>query len=101
VAIRQERPAEAKSNREQESGDDGLFRRREGSERHVRAPPDPARIDRARQAGKISLNPAGGAVNLIFADFVKPGDVMTVTFDIASKTIASFKRQHIHGRDKV
>ena len=40
----------------------------------IYVPPDPARIDPARQAGKISLNPAGGAVNLIFADFVKPGD---------------------------
>jgi len=52
-------------------------------------PPDPGRIDNARQSGKISLNPAGGAVNLIFTDFVQPGDQMTLTFDTASKTIVS------------
>jgi hypothetical protein len=63
-------------------------------------PPDPARIDQARQAGKISLNPAGGAVNLIFTDFVQPGDLMTVTFDMASKTIVSINIDTYMGETK-
>ena len=31
-------------------------------------PPDPQNMERAFQAGKVSINPAGGLVNLIFTD---------------------------------
>jgi hypothetical protein len=43
-------------------------------------PPDPARMTQAFQAGKASLNreAAGGAV--VFTDYVKPGDQMTLDF---------------------
>jgi hypothetical protein len=52
-------------------------------------PPNPERIERARQAGKVSLNPAGGTVNLVFTDYVKPGDQMILSFDTAAKKITS------------
>lgn len=50
-------------------------------------PPDPQRMQQAYQAGKFSLNPAGGAVNLVFTDYAQPGDRMTLTFDTAARKI--------------
>ena len=44
-------------------------------------PPDPQKMEQAHQAGNVSLNPAGGVVNLIFANYAQPGDQMTLTFD--------------------
>jgi hypothetical protein len=52
-------------------------------------PPDPQRMEQAFQAGKVSLNPAGGDVNLIFTDYAQPGDRMTLTFNTASKKITA------------
>lgn len=52
-------------------------------------PPDPQKMQKAYQAGKVSLNPAGGAVNLIFKDYALPGDQMTLTFDTAARKISS------------
>ena len=37
-------------------------------------PPDPQRMQQAFQAGKVSFNPVGGLVNLIFKDYAQPGD---------------------------
>src|SRR5271155_1817554 len=48
-------------------------------------PPDPQRMQAAFAAGKVSLNPAGGMLNVIFTDYAQPGDKMTLTFDSASK----------------
>src|SRR5580692_7875666 len=47
-------------------------------------PPESQRMQQAFQAGKMSLNPAGGVVNLIFTDYAQPGDRMTLTFDTAT-----------------
>jgi hypothetical protein len=52
-------------------------------------PPDPQRMQQAYQAGKVSFNPAGGVVNLIFKDYAQPGDQMTLTFDTAAHKIIS------------
>jgi hypothetical protein len=52
-------------------------------------PPDPQKMQKAYQAGKVSLNPAGGAVNLIFKDYALPGDQMTLSFDTAARKISS------------
>jgi hypothetical protein len=52
-------------------------------------PPDPQRMQQAYQAGKFSLNPAGGAVNLVFTDYAQSGDRMTLTFDTAARKITS------------
>jgi len=52
-------------------------------------PPDPQKMQQAYQAGKVSLNPAEGMVNLIFKDYAQPGDQMTLTFDKAAHKITS------------
>jgi hypothetical protein len=52
-------------------------------------PPDPQKMQQAYQAGKVSLNPAPGVVNLIFKDYAQPGDQMTLTFDTAAHKITS------------
>ncbi|MGC1966639.1 MAG: hypothetical protein WA673_09275, partial [Candidatus Acidiferrales bacterium] len=63
-------------------------------------PPDPQRMQQAFQAGKVSLNPAGGVVNLIFTDYAQPGDRMTLTFDPASKKIVSLSVSTYMGQAK-
>jgi hypothetical protein len=52
-------------------------------------PPDPQKIGQAYQAGKVSLNPAGGGVNLVFTDYAQPGDQMTLVFDTAARKVSS------------
>ena len=52
-------------------------------------PPDPQKIGQAYQAGKVSLNPAGGGVTLVFTDYAQPGDQMTLFFDTAARKISS------------
>jgi hypothetical protein len=52
-------------------------------------PPDPQKMQQAYQAGKVSFNPAGGVVNLIFKDYAQPGDQMTLSFDTATHKIIS------------
>jgi hypothetical protein len=63
-------------------------------------PPDPQRMQQAFQAGKVSFNPAGGAVNLIFTDYAQPGDRMTLTFDPASKKIVAVSVNTYMGQAK-
>jgi hypothetical protein len=63
-------------------------------------PPDPQRMQQAFQAGKVSLNPAGGIVNLIFTDYAQPGDRMTLAFDTASKKITSLSVNTYMGQAK-
>jgi hypothetical protein len=52
-------------------------------------PPDPQKMQQAYQAGKVSLNPAGNILSLIFTDYAQPGDRMTLAFDTNSKKIIS------------
>jgi hypothetical protein len=63
-------------------------------------PPDAQNMQQAFQAGKVSLNPAGGLVNLIFTDYAQPGDRMTLTFDPASKKITSLSVNTYMGQAK-
>ena len=63
-------------------------------------PPEPQRMQRAFEAGKVSLNPAGGVVNLIFTDYAQPGDRMTLTFDTATKKITSLSVNTYMGQAK-
>jgi hypothetical protein len=63
-------------------------------------PPDPQRMQQAFEAGKVSLNPAGGVVNLIFTDYAQPGDRMTLAFDTASKKIVSLNVNTYMGQAK-
>jgi len=53
-------------------------------------PPDKDKIQAAVTAGNVSLNPQGSdAVKIIFKDYVKPGDSMTLTFNKTAKQITS------------
>jgi hypothetical protein len=63
-------------------------------------PPDPQKMQQAFQAGKVSLNPAGGMVNLIFKDYAQPGDQMTLTFDAAAKKMVSLSVNTYMGESK-
>jgi hypothetical protein len=63
-------------------------------------PPDPQKMEQAYQAGKLSLNPAGGIVNLVFRDYAQPGDQMTLTFDQATKKIISLDVNTYMGQAK-
>jgi hypothetical protein len=63
-------------------------------------PPDPQKMQLAYQAGKVSLNPAGGVVNLIFKDYAQPGDQMTLRFDTAAHKITSLSVNSYLGEAK-
>ena len=63
-------------------------------------PPDPQKMQQAYQAGKVSLNPAPGVVNLVFKDYAQPGDQMTLTFDTAAHKIVSLNVNTYMGEDK-
>jgi len=63
-------------------------------------PPNPQKMEQAKQAGKVSLNPAGSVVNLVFADYAQPGDQMTLTFDTAAKKITSLNVKTYMGETK-
>src|SRR6185436_1575822 len=62
-------------------------------------PPNPPKMQQALQAAKVSLNPAGGLVNLIFTDYAQPGDRMTLAFDTATKKIISLNVNTYMGED--
>ena len=63
-------------------------------------PPDPQKMQADFQAGKVSLNPAPGVVNLVFADYAQPGDKMTLTFDTATKKITGLNINTYMGQEK-
>jgi hypothetical protein len=63
-------------------------------------PPDPQKMEQAYQVGKLSLNPAGGVVNLVFRDYAQPGDQMTLTFDQATKKVISLDINTYMGQAK-
>ena len=54
---------------------------------HSYVPPDPGRVQIAKEAGKITASPGQGSVRLDFHDFVKPGDSMSLTLDTARYAI--------------
>ena len=63
-------------------------------------PPDPQKMEQARQAGNVSINPVPGAVNLIFTNYAQPGDRMTLTFDTNAKKITSLNINTYMGETK-
>jgi hypothetical protein len=62
-------------------------------------PPQPADIQRAKDAGTVTANPAGpGLVRLEFPDYLKPGDRLSIDVDAAANqlrglTVASYMDQ--------
>jgi hypothetical protein len=63
-------------------------------------PPDPQRMEQAFQAGKVSLNPGGGVVNIVFRDYALPGDQMTLSFDSVAKRITNVSVNTYMGQAK-
>jgi len=63
-------------------------------------PPDPQKMEQAYQAGKMSLNPSGGLMNLIFRDYTQPGDQMTLTFDPSTRKVISMSINTYMGETK-
>ena len=48
-------------------------------------PPQPVLIQKAKDAGKVSVSPLPGqSVRLTFTDFIKPGDSLVLNLDLAS-----------------
>ena len=52
-------------------------------------PPNPQKMEQAKQAGNFSVNPVSGAVNLIFKNYAQPGDQVTLTFDTTAKKVSA------------
>ncbi len=53
-------------------------------------PPDPAKIDQVKAAGKLAVSPQpGNRVRLTFANYLKPGDSLTIEMNLADNTLAS------------
>jgi hypothetical protein len=52
-------------------------------------PPDPQKMEQAKQAGNLSVNLVPGAANLNFKNYVQQGDQMTVTFDTVVRKVSS------------
>lgn len=50
-------------------------------------PLDPDRVEALKAAGKVSFTPAGSRMGIGFADYQKPGDKLSVTIDMANKTL--------------
>ena len=52
-------------------------------------PPDPARIQAAKDAGKVSVNPpdAQGKVSVVISDYLKAGDSLTLDLDAAANRL--------------
>ncbi len=49
---------------------------------HSYVPPDPAKIQAAKDAGRVTTTPqAGGAVRLAISQYLKPGDALTIDLE--------------------
>ena len=51
--------------------------------------PDPREIENVHQAQTVSFHPTGAIVNVVFKDYVRPGDQMTLAFDPVARKITS------------
>ena len=53
-------------------------------------PPDPARIQAAKDAGKVAVNPpdAQGKVQVVIKDYLKAGDSLSIDLNAAANTLA-------------
>lgn len=54
------------------------------------APPDPQKLQAAKQAGNANLNLSAGQAVLTFHDYYKPGDVVSFAFDTSTKRLRSY-----------
>ena len=63
-------------------------------------PPDPQKMLQAYQAGNVSLNPAGGVVNLVFRNYAQPGDQMTLSFGTIARKVTAVSVNTYMGETK-
>ena len=57
---------------------------------HSYVPPDPAKIQAAKDAGRVATTPqAGGVVSVAISDYLQPGDALTVGLDPAAGKLLS------------
>ena len=57
---------------------------------HSYVPPDPAKIQAAKDGGRVATTPqAGGAVSVAISDYLQPGDALTVGLDPAAGKLLS------------
>ena len=56
---------------------------------HGYIPPDPARIQAAKAAGRLSIRPAdaNGRAGLDIKDYLKPGDLLTIEVDVTANRV--------------
>src|SRR5579862_3839673 len=54
------------------------------------APPEASQMQESLRAGKAALQPSAGVATLVFHDYAKPGDTVSLKFDTASKKIQSY-----------
>ncbi len=55
---------------------------------HEYVPPAPARIQAAKEAGRVKANPqAGGKVQVAIAQYLQPGDSLTIDMDAAANKL--------------
>ena len=55
---------------------------------HAYVPPDPSKIQAAKDAGHVAANPqAGGKVRLVISQYLKPGDSLTLDVDAAANRL--------------
>jgi hypothetical protein len=55
---------------------------------HSYVPPDPAKIQAAKDAGRVAANPqAAGKVRLVISQYLKPGDSLTLDVDGAANRL--------------
>ena len=52
-------------------------------------PPDPARMQQAFSSGNASFIPGGAGTRIVFKNYAKPNDQMTLTFDMGTKKMTS------------
>jgi hypothetical protein len=57
---------------------------------HEYVPPDPKRIQAAQAAGNVALQPAGGSGAVSIASYLKPGDLLSIGFDMAAKKLLTY-----------
>jgi len=53
-------------------------------------PPDPEAIQSTVQAGNVSLDKSGGATAIVFSNYYKQGDKVTIGFDPVAKKLQSY-----------
>jgi hypothetical protein len=55
---------------------------------HSYVPPDPAKIQAAKDAGRVAMNPpAAGKMRVVISQYLQPGDSLTVDMDTATSRL--------------